>query len=455
MMLSSTRPEGEVELFAPSRLKALYRTEIAPSRLRGLDRLSPTRFEHDLDAAADMITDKVLSGRYRFTPYRQVLRLRGSKRAPRRLAIATARDRLVLRVLKDVLHDAFPHAVNTVVPNRHIREIKAAAPVLVNKGFVKTDIKSFYDCIDHKQLLGILESHIPPSLLRVIERAIRNPILPKGHRQARKLNPLSAGVPQGLAISNILAEISLVSVDADMNQHVASYRRYVDDVLMFVELGDQHAAQEHLEAQLKPLGLQLNRDKTQNGRCGEGFDYLGYHLRLPSVTVKDANIQKQIERIAALITAHTRKADPRYRRLDESDGEQLLINELNDKITGAIGAHRRYGWLFHFSEITDMTLLFRLDRIVGSLWNRIRSTSRPDAVKRFVRTYYEARFNARGGYIHDYAQYKSEQDMRDYLEMRELDPEAQDLPVREVEIRFMRAMRRNFARLEADVGFIS
>ena len=443
------------ELFGPSALKTSFEWTIAASHLRGLDRVSPERFEKDIDAEVDTISRKVLDGSYRFTPYRQLLRLRGAQKTPRRLAVATVRDRLVLYTLKELLHEAFPDAVNRTVPNLHIREIRKSSPSLVDTAFVKADIRSFYDSIDQQLLLELLEPTIPPPLLRVLERAMRNPILPAGNRRARKLNPLSSGVPQGLAISNILAEISLAPVDATMKVTATAYRRYVDDVLMFVEPGQESLAREELEERLAMLGLRLNRDKSREGRCTDGIDYLGYHLRLPQVTVKGANVQKQIRRLASLITAHTNKIDPRYKRLSEGDAERLLLNELNDKITGAVGEHRRYGWLFHFLEINDMTLLFRLDNIVSSLWRRIRGATPPPGLKRFVRAYYEARFNERGGYIHNYGRYNTEQAMRDFLSTRELDHEAYDLPGREVAIRFRRAMRRNFSRLEADVGFIS
>lgn len=444
-----------VQLFAPSRLKFLFESEIAPSTIRGLDRVSAARFRKDLSVEANTIADRVLEGTYRFTPYREVLRLRGATRTPRRLAVATVRDRLVLYTLKELLHEAFPDAVNRIVPNRHIREISGFVPPLVDKAFVKTDIQSFYDSIDQRCLLELLAPFIPPAFLRLIERAIRNPILPTGDRHARKLTPLSVGVPQGLAISNILAEIFLMSVDVAMSTITLDYRRYVDDVLMFVEPGQELAARGELEGRLATLGLTLNSDKSHHGKSTEGFDYLGYHLRLPTITVKEANIHRQINRIAALLTAHTRSTDPRITKLSPVKSRHLLINELNDRITGAIADHRRYGWLFYFSEITDITLLFRLDRIVTSLWNRIRGEPRPTELKRFVRAYHEVQFNARGGYIHDYRQYDSELAMREFLETRELDEKAQDLPAREVLIRFRRAMRKNLGRLEADVGFIS
>lgn len=224
---------------------------------------------------------------------------------------------------------------------------------------------------------------------------------------------------------------------------------------MFVEPGTETQAKSDLANRLAHLGLKLNVDKSADGPATRGFDYLGYRLELPNITVKDANVQKLITSIAALISARKHQNDPRYAELEDDQVRSLLIEELNDKITGAIGKHRRYGWLFYFIEINDMTLLFQLDHVVRSLWRRIRGEAPPDDLKRFVRAYHEAQFNARGGYIHDYTSYKTEQSMRDFLERRELDPEAQDLPAGQVVIRFQRAVRRNLARLEADVGFIS
>ena len=357
--------------------------------------------------------------------------------------------------MKELLHEAFPDAVNRTAPNKLIRDIRTDTPRLQDAAFVKTDIRSFYDSIDQKRMLDAISPKLPGPILRLIERALRNPILVRGNRRARNLTPLAKGVPQGLAISNILAEIYLHSLDQVMHANTLTYRRYVDDVLMFVQLGTEAKVKAGLASRLADLDLELNEDKSEDGPATTGFDYLGYRLELPNITVKDSNVQKLITSIAALISAHKHRNDVRYATLNEDQARSLLLDELNDKITGAIGKYRRYGWLFYFLEITDMTLLFHLDHVVRSLWRRIRGETPPEGLKRFVRAYHEAQFNARGGYIHDYTSYRTEQSMRDFLERRELDSEAQDLPVRQVMIRFQGAMRRNLARLEADVGFIS
>ena len=443
------------ELFAPTRLASVFELEIAHSPLRGLDRVGSARFRQNLDRETRVIASKVLVGSYRFTPYRQLLRPCGAKKPPRRLAVATVRDRIVLYTLKELLHEAFPDAVNRTAPNKLIRDIRTDTPRLQDAVFVKTDIRSFYDSIDQKRMLDTISPTLPGPILRLIERALRNPILVHGNRRARNLTPLAKGVPQGLAISNILAEIYLHSLDQVMHANTLTYRRYVDDVLMFVQPGTEAKVKAGLASRLAGLDLELNEDKSEDGPATTGFDYLGYRLELPNITVKDANVQKLITSIAALIGAHKHRNDVRYATLNEDQARSLLLDELNDKITGAIGKYRRYGWLFYFLEITDMTLLFHLDHVVRSLWRRIRDETPPEGLKRFVRAYHEAQFNARGGYIHDYTSYTTEQSMRDFLERRELDSEAQDLPVRQVMIRFQRTMRRNLARLEADVGFIS
>ena len=213
------------KLFTPSRLASVFEFEIAPSSLRGLDRVGSAGFRQHRDRETRVIARKVLGGSYRFTPYRELLRPRGAKKPPRRLAVATVRDRIVLYTLKELLHEAFPDAVNRTAPNKLIRDIRTDAPRLQDAAFVKTDIRSFYDSIDQKLMLDTIAPKLPSSILRLIERALRNPTLAHGNRRLRHLTPLAKGVPQGLAISNILAEIYLHSLDQVMHTVTLTYRR--------------------------------------------------------------------------------------------------------------------------------------------------------------------------------------------------------------------------------------
>ena len=56
---------------------------------------------------------------------------------------------------------------------------------------------------------------------------------------------------------------------------------------------------------------------------------------------------------------------------DQGDPERVFIEDLNEKITGALSEQKRYGWLLYFAEINDMQLLHKLDGIIRGFFRRL------------------------------------------------------------------------------------
>ena len=100
---------------------------------------------------------------------------------------------------------------------------------------------------------------------------------------------------------------------------------------------------------------------------------------------------------------------PRFRALADHEIIEkrladIFIIELNERITGAISEKKRYGWIAYFSQISDLTLLHKLDSMVVSLFARLPDFDRkpPNSLKTFARSYYEMKFNPSGGYVKNY-----------------------------------------------------
>lgn len=448
-----------VSLLAPTSLQAVFNDKIAPSDLRGIDRVDSERFRKVIAGQVDIIHEKCLNGKYRFTPYLEILKSRGRNKCPRVLAIATVRDRLVLSVLKELLHYAFPRAVPKL-PNQYVRDIKALVLDDDSRCVVKADVKSFYDTVRHRQLLDTIGARLPVAITRLLERAIRNPTVTRGSHMASdgRLRELSIGIPQGLSISNILAEIYLQGVDETVSSSVPHYFRYVDDILMFTPLNDTDAASSSLEQSLASVGLSLAAEKEFTGVANESFDYLGYRLQLPTVSVKQGNVRRFVGSLASLFVRFTNRGDVRYRNtwLDKDALETVFLHDLNEHITGSIDENRRYGWLFYFSEVNDVQLLYSIDRIVVRFWQRFLSSPLPD-IKRFVRAYHEIRFNQTGSYIHNYNRYDTPKKMLAFLVRRgHLDSQSPTTyTTQQIQTMFRRAKFRNLSRLDADVGAVS
>jgi len=127
--------------------------------------------------------------------------------------------------------------------------------------------------------------------------------------------------------------------------------------------------------------------------------------------------------------------------------------KLNLKITGFILEEHKYGWLFFYSQITDMKLLFHLDDVVKKLVKRYGLEDKI-RVKRFVRTYAEMRLA-----LHE-TKYIPNLDNITLEEKKKLLTEIYDMDLTEkdeqkIEIYFRRIMKREIRDIERDIQNIS
>ena len=78
--------------------------------------------------------------------------------------------------------------------------------------------------------------------------------------------------------------------------------------------------------------------------------------------------------------------------------------ELNERLTGAISEKKRYGWIAYFNQITDLSLLHRLDRSVAGLFSRLADFKgvAPKELRKLSRSYFEMKFDPEGGYVRNY-----------------------------------------------------
>lgn len=455
--------------FSVSALNKTYRDKLEKSPTKGLDRLNGFQFSKQLNGQVSVINKKCLSGKYLFTPFAEVLQLKGRMRHPRLIGIPVVRDRLVLHQLKEVLSHVFPECVpksraNTLVHDisRHIKSIYAAG-----KGdeiyLFNCDIKSFYDKIQRSKLLEILGQKIRSSkVLKLIEAAISTPIVPRGYRRKDISKYASTeGIPQGLAISNILAAIYLSSFDKVMKSVSGiSYYRYVDDILVIGGDAEVNAMPALVENELDSIGLEIHgvgSGKRHLDKLSAPFEYLGYRFVAPLVTVRDTTVERFLLAVVAKFSEYVHNKTNRlekHKHLTEDRLKSIFIMELNERITGAISEKTKYGWVSYFCEINDLDLLHRLDSTIKGFFTRLVDFGRlpPPELKTLVRAYYEMRYSPERGYIHNYDSFVTLASKIKFLnERNRLNPE-KTYSDEEIESIFLAYRNRNLASLQADDG---
>jgi group II intron reverse transcriptase/maturase len=235
------------------------------------------------------IREDLITGRYNPQPNRRVAIPKGNGQV-RELQIPCIRDRVVQGALKLILEAIFeadfcpnsygfrpkrsPHRALAAVRRSVLRRMSMVVDV---------DLSRYFDTIRHSILLDKIAKRVQdPAVMHLIKQ-----ILKAG-------GPV--GVPQGGPFSPLAANIYLNEVDwifdairrktAEGPYEAVNYHRFADDIVITVsghhqKQGWAKRALQRLEEQLRPLGVEVNPEKTKlvNTLKGEAFGFLGFDLR--------------------------------------------------------------------------------------------------------------------------------------------------------------------------------
>ncbi|NES21852.1 MAG: RNA-dependent DNA polymerase [Symploca sp. SIO3E6] len=137
----------------------------------------------------------------------------------------------------------------------------------ITKRVIELDIKKCFDCISHKSIMDRLLA--PANLKKGIFRCLKAGIRPEFHE-------LEKGTPQGGVVSPLLANIALDGIE-DIHPSV----RYADDMVLFVKPEeDAEKIRPKVEEFLRERGLEVSKEKTKITKTTDGFDFLGWHMRV-------------------------------------------------------------------------------------------------------------------------------------------------------------------------------
>lgn len=408
-------------------LKFLYESQISVKSAKGVDGVSPSNFRTDVEFY--IIERKCLNDTYHFSPYSEKLISKGADKMPRIISVATVRDRLTLIVLKELLNDIYSDCINRELPNKKVREIYGFICQNPKYQYLKADIKGFFENINHDMLLKILRNRITDKrVVNLIEKAIKTPTFnPSASKKDRENKEKLKGIPQGLAISNILAEIYLSEFDTYMNRKSFFYSRYVDDILIVLPKKANEMKTE-LKKNLSRKDLQLNKSKTKCGKVKDGILFLGYCIIPNKIFVPEKKITLFLTRIAGVFTEYKKMFNNKDLRpilfKDDNEGlREFFIETLNKKITGAKSQSKRYGWISYYSQITDYSIFYRIDGIIQEYCknSHFLDCKIPSNLKTLHRAYFEIRYNYNDSdYIYNYDSIDSLPKKRKELEKKNL-----------------------------------
>lgn len=449
------------KIFTKKNLKRIFHEIVAAKAgSKGIDGIGVAAFEARLEEHIDVIHAKIHNTSFKFSPFLEVLLSKGRDKPPRMISIPTLRDKIVLQALHQYLRHKFPNNLPTRLPNTYIHEIKNNIfDGKINYDCVRRyDISDFYPSINSKKLMERIKEVVNyPTVLNILSSALNTPTVSRGTKKDQYKHIQLAGVPQGLSISNILSEIYMSEFDNRINTLPIKYWRYVDDILILCK--DSQSEETHAAVQEAANNLNLNCDNDKFKTCtlDKDFSYLGYKINSKSISVKPKSLESHIQKIIDIFRWYDKsKSDP---KIDLEILKQALVDSINERITGAISGKKRYGWLFYFSEITDKSILYKIDAVIRKKFLKCPDfKSTPPNLKRSVRAYHEIIHSPHGGYIHDYNKYVSAKERFDFLVSRCVIPTKDSYrryPVKEIHIRFYQYRNKQLSRLRRDIGVFS
>lgn len=226
------------------------------------------------------LSKSIETGNYKPQPIKRVYipKPNGEKRP---LGISTVIDRTVQAALANILRDEydplFSDNSHGFRPNRGCRTAAEQALAYANEGYVYVidmDLRKFFDTVNHSKMLQVLSKQVKDHrIIKLVSKMLKVKIYEDG-----KCTKSTIGLPQGSAVSPVLANILLNELDQELDKRGHKFVRYADDMMIFCK--SQRAAERVLESVTKfiegKLFLQVNKDKTHVSRLSPDVKFLGY-----------------------------------------------------------------------------------------------------------------------------------------------------------------------------------
>lgn len=277
--------------------------EMPANKASGVDRTTKEMYEENLESNVEDLISRMKRQAYKPQPARRVYIQKDGSDKKRPLGIPTYEDKLVqaalAKIINAIYEQDFCECSFGFRPKRSCHDALKLLNKIVNKDcihyVVDTDIKGFFDNVDHEWVKKFVEHRIKDANInRLIARMLKAGIMEAGIRY-----DTPQGTPQGGVVSPILANIYLHYVlDIWFEKIVRKQSkgsvymvRYADDsVFCFQYKEDADKFYESLILRLAKFNLEIAKEKTKiikleedkddndndDNKGGHSFDFLGF-----------------------------------------------------------------------------------------------------------------------------------------------------------------------------------
>lgn len=318
----------------------------------GCDGIDMEIYDKNLEENLKELSEELKTQTFEPLPVRRVYIPKANGKV-RPLGIPAIRDRMVqeaVRMILEPIYEAdFSQYSFGFRPNRRTMDaIKCITwSTQEHKKYfwiIEGDISAYFDTINHKKLMKLLEGRIVDrKLLSLIWKFLRSGVMERKLFKNTRL-----GTPQGGIISPLLANVYLAELDKYIRQWTALptkektarrtkgkgnfvYLRYADD---FVALsnGSKEEAEEmkqNLRQFLQEkLSLELSKEKMKITHLNDGFEFLGFKIHrsigAKGMTTKVLIPQESVNKLMNKI----KLATDRSQHQDSVNNEILALNRI-------------------------------------------------------------------------------------------------------------------------------
>ena len=248
------------------------------------------------------LKDEIFNLSYSPEPLKRAFIPKEDKDELRKLAIPSLKDKFAQNILIGELSSYFDKGFSNRsyayrTGKSYANAVYRARDFFKNYDFaLKTDIKDFFENIDHEKLLEILRANIRDArIIRLIELWINNGIFEHLDYSAH-----AKGVHQGDVLSPLLSNIYLNQMDKFLEQSGVEFVRYADDFVVFFtsyEAAEQGLAR--LKDFLKTINLSLNEAKTSIHGKDSAFTFLGVNFKGANLSIGEEKFERILAKLAS------------------------------------------------------------------------------------------------------------------------------------------------------------
>jgi group II intron reverse transcriptase/maturase len=268
----------------------------------GVDGITKEEYGRQLEENLRGLHERLKSMRYRHQPIRRVHIPKGNGKT-RPIGVSSLEDKIVQGALREVLEmvyeQDFLECSYGFRPGRSAHDALRAVNQMVSREGIavvlEADIQAFFDSIDRKKLLELLQIRVADTpLLRLLGKCLHVGVL-----DGEEFNKPGEGTAQGSIISPMFGNVYLHYVldlwfERDIKPRLKGHARlirYADDFVMgFARRDDAERVLEVLHKRTAKYKLTLHPDKTrlipferprsgEDGRSGpRTFDFLGFTM---------------------------------------------------------------------------------------------------------------------------------------------------------------------------------